>query len=139
MSKKKHTLIVESSTEYLAIGIASTESEFQLSLLLNSFLSIKLTTASPIQKIIKTENISFPCFKYDNDENLQVVIAKNKLKGIFLFQNQQSFDFIIIVSGSDAVKNASLIEKELKKQENVSLVSEIEIKKLVNFKSLLPA
>lgn len=135
MSIKKHTLKNDKLNEYQVLGIATTESEFQILLLINNILSIKLSLAKSIKK--ETPLNTFPCFKYSDDDLLQIFLIKNKNKGATLFNNQQQFDFIIVIAGENQNKAVDLLSGSLKTQTNIPLVTSIDIMKLTNLKSFI--
>ena len=137
MAKKRHILITNETIEYYAIGVVSSDTEFQLSMLLNSILPNNLILTKPVFKEINSKQISFARFKFDNEENLQCILIKNKNKGYYLFQNQQSFDFIIVLSGDEAGKTAKEIVSGFKNGTNINLVTSIETKKLRNLKEYI--
>lgn len=135
MSIKKHTLKNDILTEYQALGIATTESEFQISLLINNILTINLSLAKSIKK--DTSSKTFPCFKYSDDDLQQILLIKNKNKGATLFNNQQQFDFIIIITGTNQDKVVDLLSESLKTKTNIPLVTPIDTITLANLKSYI--
>jgi hypothetical protein len=137
VTKKKHILISEDYSEFQVLGIASTETEFQLSIMLNLQLGLKLTLATPIIKKNKSQTESFACFKYDNEDTLQIILIKNKQKGSLLFQKQHLFDYFVLLSGSEAQKTADILKRSIKNQPNISLVAPIDAKNLSKLKSYI--
>ena len=136
-SKKTHILKSDNNIEFLALGITSSESEFQLSHTLNSFLPIKLTIGSPFEKTIKEKSAAFSTFRYDNETSLQIILIKNKINRFILFPSQVAFDFVILLSGEEALQTANAIMERYKSLQNISLVAYIDIKKLGSIKNYL--
>jgi hypothetical protein len=134
---KKHILKSNNHLELFALGIASSETEFQLTHILNSLADIHLSIAKPIISEGNNQVHTYACFKSENEENLQITLIKNKTAGVFLFQNQQAFDFILILSGSEAKKTQHNIQLHLKEQLNITLTSKLEIKQLRNLKKII--
>jgi hypothetical protein len=137
VSKKKHILQNELNTDYYIYGIASSDAEFQLSLKLNALLSVKLTLDQPVKKEHKGNSLNFPTLRYLDEQELQISLIKNKHNNSILFSNQQAFDYILIFTGFEAQKTAASLISNVKKLENITLASPIDISKLSSFKSIL--
>lgn len=136
MGIKKHKLNNSESSDYLNLGIATSDSEFQVSIAINKLLHIKLSLSKSIAKETKAGNITYPCFKYSDDEELQLFLIKNKNQGILLFTNQLAFDYIISISGENKTTAFQMLKSQLKGLANISVVSEIETKKLSGLKEV---
>ena len=137
MSKRKLTLSSDLTAITQAIGIATSDSEFQVSLLVNSILSVKLTLSKSIEKINSSPLASFPCFSSVTDNEEQILLIKNKNKGAALFNNQAQFDYLIVITSLEPFSALAELISKLKSTKTVSFVSEIEAGKLTNLKSYL--
>lgn len=136
---KKHYLSETHLSKQLAIGLVSSETEFQISLLLNITLRIKLTLSEPIVKEIKTKQICFPCFKYFFDDLPGVVLVKNKTIQHVLLASHANFDYILIFSGDEAAKYSEKCLTLLKTNPQFSLIVPIATETLTNLTKLISA
>ena len=136
LNKKKHILRTESKDEILTIGITSSETEFQISLLLNSTLSIKLALTNPITHTTEAKTNSFPCFKYSNEEGNEFWLIKNKSNNQYLFKNH-IFDYIVILRGTDNQSLATSIIAKVKHNQDIHLIAQIEVKNLSGLANII--
>jgi hypothetical protein len=138
VSKKKLVLKDYERASIFAVGVAGTATEFQLSHSLNQLLNVQLSATNPTLKQLKSQTISFPRFIYDNEDQLQVVLLKNKIGSTVLFSGQQIFDYILIFAGEDSAPLKELTLRELKTSDQITLTSQIETSSLSGLKSYLP-
>jgi len=136
---KKHFLSTTHSSKQLAIGLVSSDTEFQISLLLNNSLRIKLALSDPFIKEIKAKPICFPCFKFHLEDLPGVVLLKNKVNQHVLFAPHSNFDFVLIFSGEEASIYYEKCISLLKTNPQFSLVVPIDPASLTNLKKLLSA
>lgn len=137
MSIKKHTLKSDNTAEIVCLGITTSVSEFQLSLLLNKLLSIQLALAETFEKTQKDTTLTFPCFRFINEDETQISLIKNKHKGFHLFANQTAIDYILIFKGEDSEKLSNNLIPELKTQANITILNVLMPNKLRNLKNYL--
>ena len=129
MSKKKHILRTETNTQLLVLGISSTETEFQISLLINEILSVKLTAAPPVVQKISNDSISFKHFAFHNNEDLEIKMIKNKSGNHLLAPNLAIFDYLLLFTGTEAKSLTGTVLNKIKNLPNITLISEIDSKK----------
>ncbi len=137
MSKKKQIILSDDNNLcHDALGITCSESEFQLSLIINSILSVKLTVASPIKKNIKGSEFSFPTFYFDTENSLELKLIKNKSNHQVLFSSQKIYDYIIILKGNETLSFAKIFIDKLKHSSEITLINHIQIEKIGKPKQL---
>ncbi len=131
MSKKKQIILSDLSTsDYEAVGIICSENEFQLSLIINSALTLKLSVCPPLTKKIKGNEYSFPAFYFDTENNLELKLIKNKSSHQVLFSSLKIYDYIIVFKGDDTISYSKIFTEKLKSRNDISLINPIHIEKL---------
>lgn len=137
MTKKVHILQEKLNEETVVLGIASSDSLFKLILEINKHTNLDLKAASPVYNPSKNETITFPHGIFYN-EDAHVHLIKNKNNGFVLFYNAKIFDFLLIYIGENARQTADILTGLIKKNINsISVIAEIDSKKLKNLKNTL--
>jgi hypothetical protein len=137
MPKKNHILKEDFSPKYHALGLASSESVFQMVVLINNACNTSLKLTKPVSINNPSGCISFDNAVHDEEDDLKIHLFKNKTEGQLLFKNQSAFDFLIISTGRiSEVFNQKLVAN-LKTIRGISLILPIEAKNLKNYNNLL--
>jgi hypothetical protein len=137
VQKKIHILKDDFAEQTLALGLVSSESVFQLILQLNKTFALSLKLIKPITVETPEPAANFPYAIHDEEDELKVHLIKSKHEGKFLFKNQSSMDYILVVTGKNS---SAIIEKFIQKSKQVTsitLVNPIDIKKIKNIHSFL--
>lgn len=137
MTKKVHILSEKITEEIVVLGIASSNSIFQLILDVNNLTGFNFKVTLPASNPKKIEKHSYPHSSCSLEEHLHVHIFKNKHNGQVLFGNMQAFDYIIACKGENVLDTAQLLKDSLKKIANISIITKIELKTLKNVKEIL--
>lgn len=120
------------STEIYAIGLVSSDSIYQLILLLNYSFGLALKISHPITIEKYANDQAFARALHDDEDELKVQLIKNKNDGLIVFKNQSSIDFILFLTGKNAKSLFDKILQNSKSFKNISILSPIDPKKLKN-------
>jgi hypothetical protein len=137
VTKKIHILTEKIAEEFVALGIASSNSIFQLMMDINNFTEFNFKITLPASNPKKTEKYSFPHSSCSPGEYLYMHIFKNKHNGQILFGHLHAFDYIVVCKGENVSDTSRLLKDSLKKLENISIITKIELKSLKNIKEIL--
>ncbi len=133
---KVHILNDKISYELFAYGIVSSNSIFQIVLDINKVTEYEFKIAIPVSNPKKTEKYSYPHGYFFPLENLHIHIFKNKHNGQVLFSMASPFDYIILIKGENIQETIQFLKESLRKVDNISMISKIELKKLKNLKEI---
>ncbi len=137
MTKKVHILSEKITEEFFALGLASSNSIFQLILDVNNITEFNFKVTLPACNPKKTEKYPYPHSSCSTGEHLHVHVFKNRHNGQILFANMQSFDYIIVCKGENVSDTAQHLKDSLKKIANISIITKIELRTLKHLKEIL--
>ncbi len=137
MIKKVHILKEKVPNEYTGLGIITSETELQITMLINSSYNFNLSVADPIKKTINEDIIQFPLCSFNKNDELICHLIKNKYKGFTLFKGYPKIDFFLLFQGDHAMELVNKISSSIKTNINISLVIPIDQKKMKGIVQLL--
>jgi hypothetical protein len=135
--KKVHILKDDFVAEQYAAGMVSSESVYQLILLLNTSFGLVLKLVNPVNPDISSGSISFAHALHDEEDSLKVHLIKNKNEGHILFKNLSSIDYILVFTGKSSISVYEKILQNSKSLKNLLLIMPIEIAKLKNLNKFI--
>jgi hypothetical protein len=137
LSKKNHILKDEFIAEYYSLGLSTSESVFQLIMQLNAGFGISLKLVEPIRAKISNEYIDFPCGLHLEEDILKVRLIKQKVNSKILLKQYPMMDYILILSGENALSVFDKIQSKIRTFPNISITTLIDSSKLKSITSFL--
>jgi hypothetical protein len=137
VSKKTHILKDDFKADYYSLGLSTSESVFQLIMHLNVGFGFSLKLVEPLHIKINNECIDFPCGLHFEDDILKVRLIKQKVNGKILLKQFPMMDYILVVSGENAILVFEKIQSQIRTFPNISITTPIVLSKLKSISTLL--
>lgn len=136
MAKKVHILKDDADkTSMLTYGIVSSDSILQLSMLLNNHKNLNFQLTSPIIPQ-NSDTEKFACSKHEDEDTICYLI-KNKENGRTLIKPYAQIDYLFSISGKNESEFFEELSTTLKSTGSVSVITNLDDKKLKNLYKLL--
>jgi hypothetical protein len=137
LGKKIHILKDDFTPEYFALGISTSESIFHLIMHLNDAFGIALRLAEPLSIITTKEEICFPCGLHADEDILQIRLIKQKINGKIILKKYPMMDYLLVISGENAISVFGKIQSKIRSLPNISLSTAIPSKNLKSITAYL--
>ena len=93
-----------SKNEYNIIGIASHQSHYRFSWIVNEKLSLQFSQIADFEYIKKNETLLFACYSCEYDSNTELQLVANKNETNFLLDKFKNIDFLLLVADEKSNK-----------------------------------
>jgi hypothetical protein len=137
---KKETLKISSTDlegNRLLFSIVTSESDLQLCMLLNKYLSISLALADELELERKSRVIRFRKYVFENEELIEkYILFSNYSDGEYLFPELKKNDYLLLINTEASVNSIEINVSRLRQLPEISGIYKIEPSKIKSFRKI---
>jgi hypothetical protein len=122
-------LNIDQNTDYILIGIVTTEPDYKISLALNKKFGISLRNISPLK--FSEEDLAFSRFSNSSEhENVTYNLISNRSGKNFFLNKLKNIDYLLQISDPETEIDLNTITSALREVETINAVFNIDINTL---------